>query len=276
MALPLRSPDLSDDSCPLRPSAAALRASLPRELAGTLRTAAELSEALGRAKPEGPMPTGLAPLDRMLDGGLARGSLVELSARRSAGRFGAVLSALAATTSAGEAAALVDLGDGLDPRAAGEAGVELARLLWVRPRRLRQALLATEILIATGFPLVVLELGPPPLRGAAREPSSVWVRLARAAEAHEAALLVSSPWPIAGAAAAMLVRSTASRSVWLAGSPPLLAAVDTRWTMARRRAGSPGASAVVVLRQREAVTGGEERVESRRSTVVARESVAAR
>src|SRR5215472_8476554 len=77
----------------------------------------------------------LPPLDALFSGGLPRRRLVEIVGRRSAGRFSIALAALAETTARGEDAALIDLGDHLDPQAAEGAGVDLARLLWVRPRR---------------------------------------------------------------------------------------------------------------------------------------------
>ena len=79
-------------------------------------------------------------LDRLLDGGLPRGQLVELVGGRSSGRFSTLLAVLAAATSTGEAAALVDLGDGLDPVAALMLGTDLQRLLWLRPTTLKDAL----------------------------------------------------------------------------------------------------------------------------------------
>src|SRR5205814_69473 len=88
-----------------------------------------------RSTAAAPLPIGLAPFDRLLSGGLPRGRLTELVGRRSNGRFSIVLAALASATSCGEAAALVDRGNHLDPQSAREAGVDLGRLLWARPRR---------------------------------------------------------------------------------------------------------------------------------------------
>ena len=75
--------------------------------------------------PRDPIPTMVPALDRLLCGGLPRGGFVELSGRRSCGRFSIGIAALASATSRGEAAALVDLGGHLDPQAAEAAGVEL-------------------------------------------------------------------------------------------------------------------------------------------------------
>ncbi len=92
-----------------------------------------------KARSAGPAAEDLAStawpaLDRLLCGGLRRGALVELVGPTSSGRFSLVLGALAAATRRAEPAALVDLGDGLEPRLAEAAGIELDRLLWVRPR----------------------------------------------------------------------------------------------------------------------------------------------
>ena len=97
----------------------------------------------------------------LLGGGLPRGSLVEIVGRGSCGRFATLLAALRAVTSCGEAAALVDQGEQLDPQAAAASGIDLERLLWLRPRRLTDSLAAAEMLVHTGFPLVALDLGLP-------------------------------------------------------------------------------------------------------------------
>lgn len=195
-----------------------------------------------------PFPTALPELDRLLRGGLSPGHLVELVGRPSGGRFSLVLALLAAATQAGEAAALVDLGDGLDPAGAVAAGVELPRLLWLRPRRLREALAGAEMLVTTGFPLVVIDLGPPPVpasgagRGGSVQP--FWLRLARAARAHGAALVVSAPYRASGAAAAEVIatRSEPRYRGGRGGSPLLLLGLDTRLSLEKARSRSPGAT----------------------------------
>jgi hypothetical protein len=137
-------------------------------------------------------------------------------------------------------AAFVDLGDGLDPAAARDAGVELERLLWLRPRHLPQALLSAEILTTTGFPLVALDLGVPPVphgRIAAPSARAAWLRLARAAGAHRTAILLSSPYRTSGSAASEVldVRSAATRRSEPA--PALVLGLEARLTLekARRR-----------------------------------------
>ena len=194
------------------------------------------------------LPTGIDPLDRLISGGLPRGRLTELVGRRSSGRFSVVLAALASATSAGEAAALVDRGSSLDPQAAREAGVELERLLWARPRRVKEALAAAEMLLSTGFPLVAVDLGFPPLRGAA--PEAAWVRLARAAEVECAALLLATPYRVSGFAAGAVVRMDDARFAWLGGgaAPRLLAGVASRLSLEREVRGSARGGATLSLR----------------------------
>src|SRR5947207_375927 len=77
-------------------------------------------------------PTGVPGIDRSLGGGLPRGHLSEIVGRRSSGRTSLVYAALAAATSRGEVAAIVDSTDVFDAVSAAEAGVEFSRLLWVR------------------------------------------------------------------------------------------------------------------------------------------------
>jgi hypothetical protein len=179
---------------------------LPR----TVPTAPTASTAAGAPRPAAPPST----LEELLAGGLPRGQLVEMIGARSSGRFSTVLTVLAAATLAGEAAALVDLGDGLDPQAAAALGVDLRRLLWLRPTTLKQALAGAEILIGGGFPMVVLDLGNPPLRGG-RGGEAGWLRLARAAQAQRTALLVASPYRVSGTAATIVLQAARGRARWL-------------------------------------------------------------
>lgn len=228
----------------------AVRSALPEALQDRVRSARDLSRRQRREHAENPFPTALAPLDRLLDGGLPRGQLVELVGRRSGGRLSAVLAALAAATARGEAAALVDLGDGLDPRTAVEAGVEPGRLLWVRPRRVKEALAAAEILLEGGFPLVAIDLGQPPLVGG-RGAEAGWLRLARQAKERQAALLVAAPYRVSGTAAATVIESRRERTVWCRGEspgesrasgalPPLLAGLHADLIRAKHRGAAPG------------------------------------
>ena len=211
-----------------------------------------------------------APLERLL-GGFPKGRLVELVGRRSSGRHSLALAALASVTSSGDAAALVDLGDHLDPQAAARAGVDLDRLLWVRPARLKSALASAEMLLATGFPLVVADLGLSP-RGARYLPDSAWVRLARAAQAQGASLFLITPWRMTGVAAETVVSADVARPVWLGSgrSPRLLDGISSRVTLDKFGRETPGTSVPVSLRAGEAVPlllPGEVEAGSERKTI---------
>jgi len=187
-----------------------------------LQTAAALQQKLVLAEREQQtLPTAMAGVDRLLRGGLHRGALVEMVGQPSSGRFALVLASLAAVTSVGMPASLIDLGDHLDPHLAAMAGVDLPRLMWLRPRSLRDALASTEMVIGTAVPLVVLDLGLQPMRGA-RAMSSAWLRLKRAALAHRAALLVSTRVPVCGFAAQAVLVVRRRQTSWITSSPGLL------------------------------------------------------
>jgi recA bacterial DNA recombination protein len=187
---------------------------------------------------------------------VGRNGFVELAARRSSGRFSIALQALAAATSAGQAAALVDLGDHFDPQGAQSAGVDLERLLWVRPRRAKEAVAAAEMLLSAGFPLVVADFGLSP-RGARFLPEAVWVRLARAAEARGATLLLATPWRLSGVAARTAVSASFSRPLWQGSgrAPRLLSGLSSRLTLEKDARARSGLSETLALSMAGALAG---------------------
>ncbi len=208
----------------------------PPEIASQLTTGADLADrARGNRRPAS-LPTRVPALDRLLGGGLPRGALVEMSGRASSGRFSAALSALAAATQSGEAAALVDPGDHFDPQGAADAGADLPRLLWLRPRGLKTALAACETVLATGFSLVVLDLGLSRV-SRRRFDDAVWLRLARRARFHDAALLVLSPYRVTGTAAHAVLTSGAAHGAWDAARAgmPLLTGLEARVFLEKSR-----------------------------------------
>lgn len=186
---------------------------LPEQLVRQLRTGRNLVAARSLRFEEEARSTGNIAFDDLLGGGLPRGTLVELQSWSSTGRFALVLEALAATTRRGEPAALVDLGDALDPRLAERIGIDLERLLWLRPQKLKEALQATEILLDGGFPLIVFDLGTPPIPGG-RGIESFWLRLARKLEPLASTLLVASPYRVTGTAAHRVLEAQDRRAVW--------------------------------------------------------------
>ena len=222
-----------------------LPSNLPAEVASRLVRATDLPRRGAALRVDDRLATGVAPFDDLLGGGLPRGALVELTGR-SGGRFALVLAALAAATSRGETAALLDLGDHLDPGSAEEAGCDLARLLWVRPHRFRDTLLAAEAVAAAGFRLVVLDAGLalPPSRVRDAAP---WLRLARAAAPRRVAFLLSSPVPLSGLAAEALVGVSVRGLFRAAGSARFLAGAAARVSLLKVRGGPPAEAPPLAL-----------------------------
>ncbi|TMB15783.1 MAG: hypothetical protein E6J71_18035 [Deltaproteobacteria bacterium] len=199
---------------------------------------------LGAAHPETAprLATGLSALDAVLGGGIPRGRITELAGPRSAGRTGLAAAIAASATRAGETIAWVDPEDALDPEAAAAAGIALARLLWVRPRGVPDALRAAEILLgAGGFGLVLLDVDS--VNASAR----AWPRLARAAERTRSGLLVVAPRRAAGTFAAVGLELGARRVRWTGGPGRLvlLEGIEASLTVARSRLGRLGQSLVV-------------------------------
>src|SRR5271154_3883224 len=78
--------------------------------------------------------TGIAEADAILEGGIPRGSITEISGAASTGRTSFALSIVAGITQSGAACAWVDVHDALSPESAAAAGVVLERLLWLRAK----------------------------------------------------------------------------------------------------------------------------------------------
>jgi hypothetical protein len=230
------------------PALRKLRAALDPGVMARVRSGAELLRHAANTGRTSILPTTLEAFDTLLGGGLPRGKVVELVSRRAAGRFSIALSALVAATTMGEAVALIDLGDHFDPQLAAANGVDLRRLLWVRPETMKDAVMSGEMITATGFQLIVVDVGLHPLRGR-RAPEAAWVRLARTAEAHGAAMLVSTPYPLTGTASEAVVKAFATRAQWIGqrNAPRLLRGVEMTLTLEKHRHLRPGAQATLAL-----------------------------
>jgi hypothetical protein len=171
-------------------------------------------------------PTGVAEVDA-LTGGLPRGALTEICGPASSGRTSLLLSLLATATGRGEVCALVDASDAFDPHSAVSAGVELARMLWVRGKtgsrgqaaggrknRLReslspveQALRATDLLLAAGgFGVVVMDLGNVAPAVARRIQLTSWFRFRRTVENTPTVLVALEQEPTARTCASLVLR----------------------------------------------------------------------
>jgi len=194
------------------------RPALDPALLSHLITAQRLEEKRGRRG------SGIPALDRLLGGGWPRAALSELTGRRSSGRTAIVYAALARALAAGEAAALIDVGGGLDPRCAFAAGIALRRLLWVRCAADTAAKAADLVLGAGGFDLIALDLGDE----RPRLPTAGWIRFKHGAEKQGTTLLVSAPARAAGSCAAAVVELSPGAPRFIADGAPLFAGLQAR------------------------------------------------
>src|SRR5579862_931319 len=121
-----------------------------------------------------------------------RGRISEIVGSRSSGRTAVMHSLLAASTGRGEFAALVDTHDAFDACSAAAAGVELAKLVWVRcGGNAEHALRSADLLIhAGGFGVVALDLAEISAVALDRIPSTAWFRFRRALDATPTILAV--------------------------------------------------------------------------------------
>jgi hypothetical protein len=192
--------------------------------------------------PDRHLSSGDRALDEVLGGGFRRGRLSEVFGAASSGRTSLAYRLLATTTRAGEIAAVVDCRDRLDPSHAAAAGIELSRLLWVRPRDEREALRACEILLGTrGFALVVLDFADGLPHFLTARFSAAWTRLARLCEGGEVTLVVLSRERLTASAAALCLRTREARPVWPKHrlQPRIFGGIAGRAEIVRLRAATP-------------------------------------
>jgi hypothetical protein len=192
------------------------------------------------------IPTGIAALDALFGGGLPRGALTEVVGRPSSGRTTVTCALLRAVTASGALAACVDLPDAFDPVCAARAGIDLARVLWIRPHSTRDALQAAEhVLAAEGFGLVVVDLDN---GGASRSvPASTWIRLTRAAARTRTAIVALGRENVAGTFAMLrieLQRCTATFEAY--GPCPSFTAITIAVHLRKSKLGGPTAPSVSV------------------------------
>lgn len=136
--------------------------------------------------------TGLSDLDLALGGGVRRGHLSEIVGARSTGRTAVLCRVLEAATARGEVVALVDTCDRFDPGPAAAAGLDLARLLWIRERGdAARALKALNLVVqAGGFGVVAFDLADVPQAALRQFPYTTWMRLSRVIEGSQTALVL--------------------------------------------------------------------------------------
>lgn len=150
--------------------------------------------------------TGIAEVDKMLEGGLPVGAISEVTGTESSGRTSLALAFLARRTAEGRVCVWVDVSDAFDPESAAANGVALRQVLWVRCRdaeenaklnarakpwtRLDQALRATDLLLAGGFAAIVLDLGATAREHGNHIPTATWFRFRQAADRARCSLVV--------------------------------------------------------------------------------------
>lgn len=143
---------------------------------------------------------------------LPRGEITEIVGRLSSGRTSLFVRGLATVTRRGALAALVDTDDAFDPVSAARAGVDLARVLWVRCGGRRDVALRAADLLARcpGFALIGLDVGETP----PRLPLAQAFRLRLAVRRTGAVLVVVGRERIVGAGAALAFETVRGARRW--------------------------------------------------------------
>jgi hypothetical protein len=114
------------------------------------------------------LTSGMLGLDALLKGGWPCGRVAEVVGPASSGRTSIAAATAAAATRRGEVVAWLDITDAFTPPSGEAAGMDLERVLWVRPAGIEEAVRAAELVLETGgFPVIVLDLTPshPGVRG---------------------------------------------------------------------------------------------------------------
>ena len=204
------------------------------------------------------LSSGLAPLDALIDGGIPRGRISEITGRAGSGKTSIAASFASFATHRGEVAAWLDASGSFDPESMAAAGVDLRRMLWASMRRgsardLRSPLLKGEglgvrsaivkaaelVLEAGGFGLVVVDFGET-VRSLTYASS---LRIARAAERSGAAVIAIAPWRMCGTFAALSIaasRAETSFSRLAPGSPVMFDGLAVDAMVARNKMGGTG------------------------------------
>jgi len=209
----------------------------------------------------------LTPVNDLLDGGIPRGRISEITGPRSSGKTSIAASFIASATRRGETVAVVDLEDAFDPLTMAAAGVDLNRVLWMAfhangaraPQRYsntapvgrvrgeqsplaawKNAVKATELILeAGGFGLMVLDFG-----GYARSiPQSAALRLARLAERSGTSVMVLALHRMCGTFAALGLSLDCKRALFTQfgiHGPAILDGFEVEALVARNKLGGSG------------------------------------
>ena len=101
------------------------------------------------------LPTGVLPIDHLLDGGIPTGRFTELFGAYSTLKSYIALSCIAQTQKNGGVCAIVDTEHAYDPVWAESIGVNTADLIYQAPETGEEAVDVTEVLVRNGVDLVV-------------------------------------------------------------------------------------------------------------------------
>lgn len=187
--------------------------------------------------------TRIPALDSILDGGLPRGALTEITGPVSSGRTALMCALLASATRQAEVAAVVDLPHALHPESLERVGADLRRILWVCPPSMQTALKCADLILgAGGFGLMVLDLCDVALR---RFPVHVWPRLVRVTRQSRAATVVLARQPVAGSFAALSMVLTHRRTLW-GSRDPLFDGLAVHVAVTRNKGGRLPARSVLL------------------------------
>jgi hypothetical protein len=196
------------------------------------------------AKTQSGWPTGLAPLDALLQKGLPKGAITELVSAKSGSGSALVLRAI--LRQAYESRQLIALIDGLDCFDATTLPQPvLSRLLWLRCQTAEQALKAADIVLRDrNLPVVILDLKMNPVAQTQKIAPTAWYRLQRLAQQTATALLVLTARPMVGNAdARLMLENRFGLDATSQNESALLAQLKfdlIRWALGEQRAGMAG------------------------------------
>ena len=187
------------------------------------------------APPPELLSTGIKDVDAAL-GGCPRGRITEIVGPPSSGRTSLLHSILAASTQRGEFAVLVDTSDAFDPCSASSAGVDLAKMIWIRcSGNAEHAMRAADLVIHSGgFGVVALDLVNATPNALNRIPPTAWFRFRRALESTPTVLAVLAGHPITKSCSALLVEMKRRRAVFT-GTPPFELLRGAEYDLLRRK-----------------------------------------
>jgi recombination protein RecA len=171
----------------------------------------------------GSIPTGIASIDSMTQGGIPLHALTEICGSTIAfsGKTSVMVSLLA-QASQNRFCALVDASDAFHPETGHAAGIEFSRLLWVRCSKtkqklqpMEQAFKVTDMLLQSGgFGLIVVDLSDIAEKVVRNVPCSSWFRFSRVVESQQTALVFIEQHPHATSCAGLVLKLGTARATF--------------------------------------------------------------